>query len=96
MTSQISHLKVVVVAASVQPKNCYDIGDSYCIISNDYFQFFSTFFINGPPPLATLSFIFSLFKQQCNFYSKYIVKMIHLVSGAGIRTHNLLIISLLP
>ena len=38
MTSQISHLKVVVVAASVQPKNCYDIGDSYCIISNDYFH----------------------------------------------------------
>ena len=66
MTSQISHLKVVVVAASVQPKNCYDIGDSYCIISNDYFQFFSTFFINGPP-LATLSFILSFSNNSAIF-----------------------------
>ena len=56
----------------------------------------SGFFLNGPTP-ASFSFIFGLFKQTLlQFLQQINVKNVHPVSGAGIRTHNLLITSLLP
>ena len=45
-------------------------------------------------PLDTFSFIFGLFKQAMQFYNKLMWKNVHLVSGAGIWRHNLLIMSL--
>ena len=57
--------------------------------------FFHKFFKNGPTP-ASFSFIFGLFKQTLlQFLQQINVKNVHPVSGAGIRTHNLLITSLL-
>ena len=54
------------------------------------------FFKNGPTP-ASFSFMFGLFEQAVlKFLQQINVKNVHLVSGAGIRTHNLLITSLLP
>ena len=54
-----------------------------------------TFFKNGPTP-ASFSFIFGLFKQTTNFYNKYMWKNVHPVYGAGIQTHNLRNVSILP
>ena len=53
------------------------------------------FFKNGPIP-ASFSFIFGLFKQTLQFYNKYMWKNVHPVYGAGIRTHNIWKVSLLP
>ena len=49
-------------------------------------------FLNGPTPAS-----FSVFsnKHHYNFYNKY-VKNVHPVYGAGIRTHDLQIVSLFP
>ena len=44
-----------------------------------------------PRPLL---FIFGLFKQTMQILQQINVKNVHLVSGARIRTHNLLIMSL--
>ena len=46
--------------------------------------------------MASFLFIFSLFKQTLQFLQQINVKNVHPVSGAGIRTRNLLITSLLP
>ena len=44
-----------------------------------------------------LSFIFGLFKQtSLQFYSKYMWKKVHPVYSAGIQTHDLQNMSLLP
>ena len=47
-----------------------------------------------PRPLFHLLLV--SFKQRHNFYTEQMWKMIHLVWGDGIQTHDLLIISLLP
>ena len=52
-------------------------------------------FLNGPT-LASFSFIFSLFKQTLQFYNKYMWKNVHPLNCAGIRTHDLRIVSLFP
>ena len=48
-----------------------------------------------PRPLFRLFVVFSK-KHQYNFYNKYMWKNVHLVYGAGIWTHNLQNMSLLP
>ena len=48
-----------------------------------------SFFINETF-LASFSFIFGLFKQSILNFTTMNVKHVHPVSGAGIRTHNLL------
>ena len=40
--------------------------------------------------------LFWSFLKNINFYNKSVWKNIHIVSGTGIRTHGLLIVSLLP
>ena len=51
---------------------------------------------NWPTP-ASFSFILGLFEQTLlQFLQQINVKNVHPVSGAGIRTHNPLITSLLP
>ena len=46
---------------------------------------------------ASFEFAFNPFKQQANFTTKkYENEIVHLVYGARIWTHNLLIVSLLP
>ena len=56
---------------------------------------YGTFFSKMGQP-RPLSFIFGLFKQiLLQFLQQINVKNVHPVSGAGIRTHNLLITSLL-
>ena len=52
-------------------------------------------FKNGPS-LASFSFIFGLFKQTLQFLQQSGVKNVHLVSGAGIRTHDHFNMSFLP
>ena len=55
-----------------------------------------TVFLNGPST-ASFSFIFGLFKQTLQFsYNNIMLKNVHTVYSAGIRTHNLLYASLLP
>ena len=49
---------------------------------------------NGPSP-ASYSFIFVLSNKRYNFY-KFMWKNVHPVYGAGIWTHNLQDMSLLP
>ena len=51
-------------------------------------------FLNGPTP-ASVSFIFSLFKQTIQFLQQINVKKCHVhpVYGVGIQTHNLSITS---
>ena len=55
------------------------------------------FFLNGPTP-ASFLFIFGLFKQTIQFLQQINVKKCHVhpVSGAGIQTHDLWNVSLLP
>ena len=53
------------------------------------------YFLNGPIP-SSFSFISVIFKQTLQFLQQINVNNIHPVSSAGIRTHNLLITSLLP
>ena len=55
--------------------------------------YLSTFFKMGHP--WPLFHFFGLFKQTVQILQQINVKSVHLVSGAGIRTHNLLILSLL-
>ena len=50
---------------------------------------------NGPSP-AYFSFIFSLFKQTIQFVKQINAKNVHPVYGAGILTHDLLIMSRHP
>ena len=45
---------------------------------------------------ASFPYIFCVFIQTIQFYNKLMQKYAHPVSGAGIRTHNLLNTSLLP
>ena len=47
-----------------------------------------------PRPLFHLFTVFS--NKHYNFYNKYMWKNVHPVYGAGIRTHNLWNMSLLP
>ena len=51
-------------------------------------------FLNGPSP-ASFWLIFGLFKHEYNFTPNNWDKFIHLVSGAGIRPHDLSDTSLL-
>ena len=53
-------------------------------------------FLKNGPTLASFSFIFSLFKQTLQFYNKYMWKNVHPLNCAGIRTHDLRIVSLFP
>ena len=79
---------------------CISLQSFYsCVFpSSDSFwiQFFShcVCFLNGP---SSASFcLFSVFSnKQLKFYNKLMWKNVHLVSAARIRTHNLLIMSLL-
>ena len=54
-----------------------------------------TIFLKMGHPRPFLSFIFSLFKQTVQFLQQCLRKTVHSVSGAVIRTHNLLDVSLL-
>ena len=55
------------------------------------------FFLKMGHPWPLISFIFGLFKQTLQFfYNNIMWKIFHPVSGAVIRTHNLLGVSLLP
>ena len=59
-------------------------------------EFNYVFLKNGPTP-ASFPFIFGLFKRTLlQFLQQINVKNVHPVFGAGIRTHNLMIPSLLP
>ena len=50
---------------------------------------------NGPSP-ASLSFIFVISNKQYNFFQQINVENVHPIYGAGIRTHNLWNMNLLP
>ena len=54
-----------------------------------------TFFLNGPI-LASFLFIFVFSNKNYNFYNKYVWNNVHRVYGAGIRTHDIQDMSLLP
>ena len=47
-------------------------------------------------PRPPFRFLFSSFQTNIQFLQQISVKSVHLVSGAGIQTHSLLITSLLP
>ena len=50
----------------------------------------SVVFKNGPTPASFSFFLFLVFSnKQYNLYKKSMWKNVHLVYGAGIRTHNL-------
>ena len=56
-----------------------------------------TIFIKMGHPRPLLSFIFGLFKQTLQFLPQYLdMKNAHTVSCAGIWTHNLLDVSVIP
>ena len=70
---------------------CYHLRENG--LKRDYYVGIVFFKKNGPNP-ASFSFIFGLFKLTL---LQFIQQMnVHPVSGARIRTHNLLIMSLLP
>ena len=58
-------------------------------------QFLPLSYKNWPAP-ASFSFIFGLFEQTIQFYSKYLWKNVHPVYGAGIQSHDLWKVSLFP
>ena len=70
------------------------VGFIFKSIKNPWIQL--CFFKSGPTP-ASFPFIFGLFKRTLlQFLQQINVKNVHPVCGAGIRTHNLMIPSLLP
>ena len=48
------------------------------------------------PSAASLAFIYGFSNQNYNFYNILMWKNVHPVSGAGIQTHNLSNVTLLP
>ena len=54
------------------------------------------FFLKDVPSKASLSFIFVFSDKHYNFYIKYMWENIHPAYSAGIQTHDLQDISLLP
>ena len=68
----------------------------YTITSPLSLSFFLSLFLKMDNSRPLLLFIFGLFKQTLQFLQQYMGKNVHPVSGTGIRTHNLLNVSLLP
>ena len=68
------------------------------IMQSDNFlicKFIKIVFLNGPSPGLYLIY-FRLFEQTLQFLQQINVKNVHAVYGAGVRTHNLWNMSLLP
>ena len=65
------------------------------IVVFSLFFFFYLLWKNGPTP-ASFSFIFGLFKQTLQFLQQIYVKNVHPVYSAGIWTHDLWNVGLLP
>ena len=58
-------------------------------------KFLKSFFLNGPSPASFIVY-FRSFQTNITILQQYMWKNVHPVSSTGIRTHDLLKLSLLP